>query len=284
MDALGTLIDRAAATLCAAGIDGPRREARLLAALALDCSAATLLADPLRPVGKPEAGRFRALVERRAAREPLSRIRGRREFWSLDFDLGPTTLDPRPDSETLVQAALDLLAPDATARLIDCGTGTGCLLLAVLSERALTSGIGIDIDAAAVAVATANAAHNGLAGRAKFVTADWRQAGSVPAGPFDLALANPPYIPSAAIAGLAPEVARFDPRTALDGGADGLDAYRTLAPVLAELLSPGGHAVVEIGEGQASAVTALFVGAGFAPVARRADLAGIVRCLVLRRR
>lgn len=282
MDALATLIDRASVELRAAGIEAPRREARLLAALALECTNERLLADPERPVGEREADRFRRFVARRAAREPLSRIRGHREFWSLDFVLGPATLDPRPDSETLVAAALALLPADRELRLLDCGTGTGCLLIAVLSERLLATGIGIDIDPDAVAMARANAARCGQSARADFSVADWRDASSVPPGSFDMVLANPPYIPSAAIPGLEPEVARYDPGAALDGGADGLDAYRALAPVLAQRLAESGHAIIEIGEGQADDVAAILEGVGLVPADRKCDLAGIPRCLIAR--
>jgi release factor glutamine methyltransferase len=282
MDALATLIDRASVELRAAGIEAPRREARLLAALALECTGEMLIADPERPIGEREADRFRRFVARRAAREPLSRIRGRREFWSLDFALGPSTLDPRPDSETLVEAALALLPAGRGVRLLDCGTGTGCLLIAVLSERPRATGIGIDIDPDAVAMARSNAARCGQATRADFIVADWRDPSALPDMAFDLVLANPPYIPSAAIAGLVPEVARYDPPAALDGGADGLDAYRALAPMLTNRLAPGGHAIVEIGEGQADDVGAILQGAGLVPVDRKRDLAGIPRCLILR--
>jgi release factor glutamine methyltransferase len=283
MAALATLIDRAASELRAAGIEEPRREARLLAALALDSPGGALIADTERPVGAREATRFRDYVARRAAREPLSRIRGRREFWSLEFRLGPTTLDPRPDSETLVAAALDLLLRDRAARLLDCGTGTGCLLIAVLSERPAAAGIGIDIDPQAVAIAADNAARAGLGARAAFAVADWREPATLPAGPFDLVLAHPPYIPSSDIAGLAPEVARYDPLPALDGGADGLAAYRSLAPVLASVLAPEGYGIVELGAGQADDAVELFGAAGLATVGRQCDLAGVPRCLILRR-
>lgn len=282
MDALATLIDRASVELRAAGIEAPRREARLLAALAFECTNEALVADPERPIGERQADRFRRLVARRAAREPLSRIRGHREFWSLDFALGPTTLDPRPDSETLVAAALALLPLDRKVRVLDCGTGTGCLLIAVLSERPRATGIGIDIDANAVAMARLNAARCGQAKRAEFVVADWRDPSALPAAPFDLVLANPPYIPSAAISSLEPEVARYDPPAALDGGVDGLDAYRALAPVLPQLLVPTGHAIVEIGAGQAGDVGAILAGADLTLVDRKRDLAGVPRCLILR--
>ncbi len=282
MDALVTLIDRAVAELRAAGIEAPRREARLLAALAFDCTGESLIADPERPVGEREAHRFRNFVSRRAAREPLSRIRGRREFWSLDFALGPSTLDPRPDSETLVAAALDLLPSDRAARLLDCGTGTGCLLIAVLSERPQATGVGIDLDSDAIVLARANAARCGQQKRASFVAADWRDSSVLADGPFDLVLANPPYIPSSAIAGLQPEVARYDPPAALDGGPDGLEGYRSLGPVLARVLVPSGHAIVEVGAGQADDVAGILGGFGLVMAGQRCDLTAIPRCLILR--
>jgi release factor glutamine methyltransferase len=277
---LASLMEAAARRLAAAGISDARREARLLAALALDCSPDALLTASERDLDAAQAARLAALIDRRQAREPLSRIRGSREFWSLDFALDAATLDPRPDSETLVATALELMATGAPIRVLDLGTGTGCLLIAFLSERPQAAGVGIDIDAAAVRLATLNAERHGVGSRARFATGDWRRPDSLPAGPFDLVLANPPYIPSAAIAALEPEVARHEPRWALDGGRDGLDAYRALAALLDGLLAKGGHAVVELGQGQAADVADLFARAGLAVGPIRADLGGIDRCLV----
>jgi release factor glutamine methyltransferase len=277
---LGSLMEAAARRLGDAGISDARREARLLAALALDCSPDALPVGFERDLDAAEAARFAALVDRREAREPLSRIRGSREFWSLDFALNEATLDPRPDSETLVATALDLVPDGAPVRMLDLGTGSGCLLIAFLSERQRAEGVGIDLDAAAVQLAARNAERNGVAARARFATGDWRRPETLPAGPFDLVLANPPYIPSTAIAGLEPEVASHEPRAALDGGADGLDAYRWLAALLGRLLAPEGHAVVELGQGQAADVAELFAQAGLVVGPIRVDLGGVARCLV----
>jgi release factor glutamine methyltransferase len=266
--------------LAAAGIPEPRREARLLVAAATGLTAAALIADPERALGDAEAGRLAELAGRRAAREPLSRILGWREFWSLRFALGPETLDPRPDSETLIEAALDWLGSRRAEpqRVLDLGTGTGCLLLALLSELPAAQGLGIDASAGAVAVAAANAEAFGLAGRAQFRTGSWGEGLSER---FDIVLCNPPYIPAGEIAGLEPEVARFDPRLALSGGVDGFDSYRALARQLPDLLAPGGRGFIELGAGQAAAAGALFEAGGLALLACRSDLGDIPRCLVL---
>jgi release factor glutamine methyltransferase len=223
---------------------------------------------------------FAALVARRAAREPLAFLLGRQGFWTLDLEVSPATLIPRPDSETLIEAALAAF-PDRTAvrRVLDLGTGTGCLLLAVLEEFPLAFGIGIDRVPVATALAARNATATGLAGRCAMVCGDW----AAPlVGRFDVILSNPPYIESEVIAGLMPEVAWHEPRTALDGGADGLDAFRVILDALPELLAPGGVAVLELGAGQADRLGKLATERGFPEPAWRADLAGIVRAAVLR--
>ena len=266
-----TLLDRA-------GIESPRREARLLLAHAMARPVAHLVGWPETPVADPAA--YRTVLARRAAREPLSRIVGEREFWSLPFRLVPATLDPRPDSETVVEAALDAVADrDAPLRVLDLGTGSGCLLLAVLSELPQAWGLGIDIAAAAAAAARDNAEALGLAPRAAFLVADWT---SALGGLFDMILANPPYIRTAAIRRLAPEVADFDPLLALDGGRDGLAAYRRLVPALAFMLAPGGTALLELGRGQAPAVAGLAAEAGLEVSGARLDLAGRTRVLMCR--
>jgi release factor glutamine methyltransferase len=247
--------------------------------------AAGLGVDPAVVFGWPEraceeAGEARVaeLVRRRAAREPVSRILGAREFWGLPFALSRGTLDPRPDSETLVEVALALVRDrGATLRLVDFGTGSGCLLLALLTELPNATGVGVDRAADAAAAARRNARALGLGGRASFLVGDWAEA---LLGRFHLVIANPPYIPTAAIAGLEPEVAEHDPHLALDGGADGLAAYRALAAATGRLLAPGGHAVFEIGEGQGEAVTLIFEQAGLVYSGAHADLAGRERCLV----
>jgi release factor glutamine methyltransferase len=242
---------------------------------ALGTTPSALLVDPARLV---DAATIQALVARRAGHEPLALILGRREFWSLDFAVSPATLIPRPDSETLIEAALGTFAGRAPPRrVLDLGTGTGCLLLAALSEFPAAFGIGVDRSSAAVALAARNAALLGMADRAGFLCADWAAAIR---GRFDLVLSNPPYVPTAQLNGLMPEVARFEPRVALDGGADGLFAYRRLVPALARLLAPDGIAALEIGAGQAATVARLARDAGFASLPHQ-DLSGIVRALVL---
>ncbi len=265
-----------AARLAAAGIESARREARLLLAHALDVPAAQLLADAATTV---ETDTFDALIKRRAAREPLALITGHQEFWSLDFAVSAATLVPRADSETLIEAALAAFpARSAVRRVLDLGTGTGCLLLAALYEFSASFGIGVDRVPAAAALARRNAAALGLAERAAFLCADW----AAPLdGRFDLVLCNPPYIQVADIPALLPEVALHEPESALSGGPDGLDAYRAVLPALPGLLKTGGVAILELGQGQATAVTALAAAAGFA-TAVRVDLAGIARALVLR--
>ncbi len=254
----------AARVLERAGIENPRREARLLLNLA-----------------QGDPARFADYLARRAAREPYSRIAGRREFWSLDLALATDTLDPRPDSETLIEAALEYLADrrDEALRAVDFGAGSGALLLAFLAEFPKASGIGIDILPGAVSAARQNAETLGFSARAQFVLGDWREKNS---GQADVILANPPYIPSSEIDHLQPEVTRFDPRAALDGGADGLESYRALAPVIYRALGPGGFAFLELGQGQARPVAAIMERAGLKAAGTRQDLARIERCLVLR--
>lgn len=249
--------------LAAAGIPNPQREARLLADLAAG-----------------NEGRFADYLRRRCAREPFARISGQRGFWNLDLAISAATLDPRPDSETLIEAALELL-PDRAARLraIDFGSGSGALLLAFLSEFPNATGIGIDRAAGAIEVARRNADAAGLVARARFEACDWCEA---PLGPADIILANPPYIPSHHIDALEPEVRHFEPRAALDGGADGLQSYRQLAPVIAATLAHGGFAFIEIGQGQAIGVEIIMMGAGLESAGIRRDLAGIERCLTFR--
>lgn len=264
--------------LAEAGIDSARLDARLLLASVAGLSASAVLLDPGRTLAADAEAAFGSLVERRCRREPVSRILGKREFWSLDFAVSLATLDPRPDSETVVEAVLAQFPPTPAKRVLDLGCGSGCLLLAVLSERPDWTGVGIDIAADAVAVSRTNARTLGLDSRARFETGDWDQGLT---GPFDLILSNPPYIATGEIADLAPEVARFEPRRALDGGADGLDAYRQLAPALRRLLAPDGRAVLELGRGQADAVASIMVAAGLPEIERRRDLRGVERCLVL---
>ena len=275
---IGVAVAEAMPILAAAGIPEPRREARLIMALALGEDPAVTLGYPERPLDIAAGTRFDALIARRLRREPFSRLTGRREFWSLAFALSPETLDPRPDSETLIAAALSLL-PDRQAplRILDFGTGSGCLLLALLHELPNATGTGIDILPGAVATACANAAALGLAARAELVSGNWDQEITERV---DVILTNPPYIPSDEIDSLAPEVARFEPRAALDGGADGLAAYRILARAAERLLKPQGFACFEVGAGQAERAAQLLVESGLKIKQIRHDLAGVARCLV----
>ena len=258
------------ARLKAAGIEEPRREARLLLAAALNTNAAGLVA---RDAVDPTA--YAQVLARRVAREPLAYITGRKEFWGLEFATAPATLIPRPDTETLVEAVLESgLKP---RMVLDLGTGTGCLLLAVLHEFPEAFGVGVDINPAAAALAAQNASTLGLARRAAFLAGSWA---SALAGKFDLVLSNPPYIEHADVAALMPEVAKYEPVAALDGGADGLDAYRAIIAALPRILAPGGLAVLELGAGQAIYVARLAAAAGFS-CHFRADLAGIERAALL---
>jgi len=275
---VGHALDRATNRLRAAAVESARRDARLLLAALLETDVGVLLTAPERPLDPATGERFFAMVGARAARKPVSRILGRREFWSLPLRLGDATLDPRPESETLVEAVL-ARNPDRAAplRILDLGTGSGCLLLALLHELPRAWGVGVDVAPAALATARANAADLGLVARAAFLAGDWAKALG---GRFDIVVCNPPYVVSSSISRLAPEVARHDPPQALDGGDDGLSAYRALGPDLIRVLASSGLATVELGAGQDAAVTALFAGAGLECRAVVPDLAGIPRCVL----
>ena len=278
---IGQALCQGAALLRAAGLDEARAEARLLLGHVLGLGAASLLARRHAALPEAEAARFSNGLARRAAREPMAHITGRQGFWTLDLAVSPATLIPRADSESLVEAALAAL-PDrqAALRVLDLGTGTGCLLLAVLAERAAAFGVGVDLSPEAAALARDNAVANGLGDRAVFLAGDW--AGAI-AGRFDLVLSNPPYIESADIPALMPEVAHHEPLGALDGGPDGLAAYRHLAAGLPGLLAPGGIAVLELGQGQLMAVEGLARAAGLDVLGCRADLGGVDRALILKK-
>ena len=273
-----TVLAAAAARLRTAGVESPRREARLLLANVLGVEVLDLLAGKSLHLPADALFRFETFVERRVAREPLAYIVGRREFWSLEFAVDPSVLIPRPESEVLVEEALRRF-PDreVSLRVADLGTGSGCLLLAFLFERPLASGLGVDVSDTALAVAARNAQTLGLARRTEFQRGNWTLA---LAGSFDTIFVNPPYIPSEAITGLTPEVAKYEPRLALDGGDDGLTAYRAVAAGLKCHLNPGGSAIFELGEGQVEAVKELLEQNGFTVSGTVCDLAGIPRCLV----
>ena len=269
------LLHDAAERLAAAGVDSARTDARILLAHAMGVTREDLIAATRQPVDE-EAALFESFVTRRATREPVAYIRGSREFWSLEFKVGPGVLVPRPETETLIEQALAAFPdPSAALSIADLGTGSGALLVAALKKFPNARGTGFERSPEAFAYAEANLAHHGLTARGRIAAADWSAAD----GPFDLILSNPPYIPSTDIEYLDPDVRMFEPRAALDGGTDGLGAYRGLAGLLPRLLKPGGMALLELGLGQAEQVEPLFLGLTVVRVAP--DLAGISRVLVL---
>jgi release factor glutamine methyltransferase len=264
------------------GLDSPELDARVLVGHALGLDHAALAAQSRRVLSSDEAHAVAALAARRLAREPVARIVGHKEFWGLPLRLNADTLLPRPETETVVEAAL--AAVDAghrrsrAMRIADLGTGSGALLIALLSELPGAVGVGTDISIAALDCARGNAQALGLRARAAFVACDY---GAALAGEVDLLVSNPPYVARGDIATLQSEVRDFDPRRALDGGPDGLDGYRAIAADAQRLLSPEGILVLELGQGQLGAVTALFAAAGLAPAAPKNDLSGVARALIL---
>lgn len=261
-----------------AGLPSPALDARLLAAAAANLEPIAFLADPDAPLDPAASLRIAAYRKRRLAREPVARILGHAEFWGMPFRLSPTTLVPRPDTETLVHAVLDQIEDRAAPLdLIDFGTGSGCVLVALLSELPRASGLGVDRSVEALATARANARSNGVSERASFVASDW---GAALAGEAEIVVSNPPYVSAADLADLDPEVALFDPEQALAGGPDGLDAYRRLIPEARRLLRPSGLLALEIGYDQAESVAELARTGGFAVLDVRRDLAGHPRALV----
>ena len=264
-----------AARFSALGCDDPQREATLLLTRIGAIRLAELVAAPDAPLGEA-AAQVAAAAARRFAGEPLSRILGRREFWGLELAISPEVLDPRPDTETIVEAALAVFAERRAEplRLLDLGVGSGALLCALLSELPATRGLGVDLSEGAAAVARANVAALGFADRAEIRLGDWAAGLS---GRFDLIVANPPYVRSGDIAFLERETRVHDPRLALDGGADGLVAYRRLAPEIARLLAPGGRFFVEVGFDQAADVVSIARAAGLVDLPTHRDLAGIAR-------
>lgn len=258
------------------GVETPLREARLLILHALGIDAATLIATGQAPVTATEHARFQDAIRQRAARIPYARIVRRQEFHGLLFEVSPETLIPRPDTETLVDAVLARLAEHPSPRILDLGTGTGAILAALLSARPEATGIGVDRSADAVATARANLDRI-APGRANVLQSDWFTAVT---GQFDLIVSNPPYIPSSDIAALEPEVRDGDPALALDGGPDGLAAYRLIADSARAHLKPGGFVAVEFGAGQADDVRAIFNACGFETRSAFTDLGGHLRCII----
>lgn len=262
------------------GVEEAEADARVLIGHALHLDRARLIAQSDRILEAREVTVISALATRRLRHEPVSRIVGQREFWSLPISVTPDVLVPRPETETVVEAALDFVMRSGLRleklRVLDIGTGSGVLLLALLNELKNAIGTGTDVSSAALDVASANAARCRLDSRCNFVVCDIATGVE---GPFDLIVSNPPYIAHDKIKTLAPEVRDYDPQVALDGGQDGLDAYRSIAGDAKRILAPGGRLFVELGAGQNEQVRALFTKAGLSPGIPRNDLAGIPRVL-----
>ena len=260
----------ATARLKAGRIDSPSIDARLLLEVATGAGRADILTDPYRALTPEQQATLDGYVERRLKREPVSRILGKKGFWKIMLNVTPDVLSPRPDTEAILDVVMLAFAPHQAFTLIDLGTGSGAILLATLAERARARGVGTDISFEALAVARDNAASLDLDGRCDFLRTEW--AAGMADHSFDLVVSNPPYIPSDDIDGLDPEVRDHDPRLALDGGPDGLQAYRDLAPEILRILKPGGIFAVEIGWDQGPQVKALFEAQGFADVIVVKDL------------
>jgi len=268
----------AKARLEAVGLPGPVIDARLLVEAAADATRLDIVTDPHRLLTPEQAAQLEDYLERRSRREPVSHILGRKGFWKIMLQVTPDVLTPRPDTECVVDAVLKATGEHDRLSILDLGVGSGAILLAILAERPNAKGLGVDVSEDALAVARDNAAHLGLAGRCALLRGDWAD-GLSDAG-FDIVTANPPYIASEVIETLEPEVRVHEPRLALDGGADGLDAYRRLAPEILRVLKPGGRFAVEIGYDQKAAVEDLFRAAGAAGVTTQQDLAGLDRVVL----
>lgn len=273
-------------TFRSAGIDTPELDARILVAHALAISRTALLAGPERELSRSDVASIDGYETRRRQREPVSRILGRRGFRALSLEIGAATLDPRPDTEIVVDAVVELAKENASPKLrvLDLGTGSGAIIIAVLRELPGANGVGTDIDAATLQIAQRNAKQADVLQRAEFLQADWL---SGVTGKFDIVVSNPPYVRSADVCALEPEVSRFDPRIALDGGGDGLDAYRAILAKARGRLKPGGWIVFEVGDEQATDVMALCRHYGFgndeSPRVWH-DLGGRARCVAARSR
>lgn len=279
MTSISEFMATASDKLAAANIENPETDIRLLVQHALQIYHAKFVSSLNRVLTDAEVKTLDGMIARRAAREPVSRIIGTRGFWKSEFKLSPQTLDPRPDSETLIEAALKYSdAPPAT--ILDLGTGTGCLLLSLLQEYPKATGLGIDISEEAAATARENAVALNLADRASFLATDWNDWQA--SAPFDLVISNPPYIAPDEMAGLEPEVTKYDPVTALVGGDDGLECYRSIAALLPRALKRGGLVVLEIGHLQAEAVKSILALSDIAVIQTLTDLGGSDRAVVAR--
>jgi release factor glutamine methyltransferase len=261
---------KAKKTLEGAGISGPVIDARLLVEAAAAATRTDIVTDPYRPLTPEQEARLDDYLARRTAREPVSHILGRKGFWKIMLQVTPQVLTPRPDTETVVEYVLRDFPEHAAWSVLDLGVGSGAILLAILAERPAARGLGVDVSEEALAVARENAANLGLAGRTALLRGDWTF--GLDADAFDLVVSNPPYIASEVIESLEPEVRDHEPRLALEGGSDGLDAYRVLAPEILRVLKPGGRFAVEIGYDQKQAVEDLFRAAGAAEIVTIRDL------------
>lgn len=279
-DSLVTLWTAVRKRLEAAGVESPVLDARLLLEAGAGVSRLDIVTDPRRPVSAAQVEAVDALTRRREAREPVAHIVGRKQFWTLDLAVSKDVLIPRPETEYLVEAALAAMPKDAPLSVLDLGVGSGAILLSLLSERPHARGFGVDASAEALTVARQNADVLGLSDRIVWRQGDW--ADGLEHG-FDVVVSNPPYIVSADIAGLQPEVALFEPHLALDGGADGLEAYRRIIAALPRLLNPGATFAFEVGRGQADAVRALAAEQGLATEEPKLDIAGVPRVVLGRR-
>jgi release factor glutamine methyltransferase len=267
------LLKHATARLAAVGIDAPQREARILLAAAMNTS--RLEREPT----AEERARFAAFVARRATREPVAYILGRKEFWSLAFEVSPAVLIPRPESETIVETALARFKQQPPKSILDLGTGSGCLAVALLSEWKTSTGLGVDISQRAIDIARRNALRHGLGPRAMFAVGDWTE---TVRQRFDLIVSNPPYITARELLSLERDVAAFEPALALDGGDDGLDPLRRIASGLANVMRPGALAIIELGIDQAAAASRILVNAGLEVLQIAKDLGGRDRAIVAR--
>ena len=279
MTTIASALAAARQKLQAAGIESAALDARLLLGKAAGLDTTALIAGGGTTLSAQAVAAFDAMCERRAKHEPVARILGEKEFRGLSLALNEATLVPRPETEILVDVALDLAGRNRgrPMRICDLGTGSGAILIALVSELDRATGVGVDISRSALDMALANARRHGVADRMRFIHGDF----SIPLGEkFDMVVANPPYIPRGDLAGLEADVRDYDPAQALDGGLDGLAAFRVIAARLPALLEPGGTALVEIGTGQCDSVIALFTGQGLEIREIRPDLAGIERVVV----
>jgi len=266
----------------AAGLSGPVIDARLLVEAAAEATRLDIVTDPYRALTPQQEATLEDYLARRERREPVSHILGRKGFWKIMLQVTPDVLTPRPDTECVVDAALKAIPEFERFSMLDLGVGSGAIILAILAERPNAKGLGIDVSEDALAVARDNAAHLGLGGRVALLRGDWTAGLSDES--FDLVTANPPYIATDVIETLEPEVRVHEPRLALDGGPDGLDAYRLLAPEILRVLKPGGLFFVEIGYDQKAAVEALFREAGAVDVSTQQDLSALDRVVMGKKR